>query len=253
MPDEQRSTVNELVVRAKMRGALSPISARALQRPRIAAQIEEALKDGFTIDRPGEVILVTLMPDDSGSMITNGKNVSLINGHNKLIEAMFESPSSERMLLSTRFLNGTVLNPYRPLDYCEDLTDENYPCDGTTPLYEQTLILLGAVMAKAQELIDKGARVRTATLIMTDAASTEDHAEKLLPEVASVIRDMTRVADHLVAGMGFAAPGMSGVFEEVFSGMGFAPDHIHTATDPQAVLKCFRLFGDTALALTDGL
>jgi hypothetical protein len=248
MGELQRRTSRELIESAASRGILSPESSSALQRPAITQQVQRALEGSYSVKRAGELLLVTMMPDDSGSM-SGGKQRSVVEGHNELLTAMTSSSYGKRIMLQTRYLNGTVLNPFRPLAYCQTLSLENYPCIHGTPLLEQTLVTLGAVMAKTEELTEREANVRSATLIMTDGEATDTRAAELKHEVSALIRDMGRVGNHIVAGMGFA-DGSEGIFREAFAEMGIDPQYIFRATSREEILQAFRLFTKKALDLT---
>lgn len=220
MTINEPSVSRELIRRAQGRGLLSPTSARSLSKSPISSQIEAALDDSYGIESAGELLLVTMMPDDSASMAAEGVNQSVIAGHNDLLDLFRDSPARNRILLQTRFLNTNLLNPFQPLDICNRLDAGNYPCIHGTPLFEQTMVTLGSVIAKTEELLQDGAaKVRTATLIMTDGYSTEQNAEGLRLEVESIISDMRRIGDHIVAGMGFSA-GNGDKFRPIFAGMG---------------------------------
>jgi hypothetical protein len=246
----EESESKELITRAAERGVLSPTSTRALQRYEIVSQIEEALEESYGIESAGEVLLVTMMPDDSRSMIIGRKYEGVIAGHNDLLRAFRESPARYRTLLQTRYLNGDLLNPFQPLDECTLMTSANYDLEHGTPLYEQTIVTLGTVIAKAEELLEQGAaRVRTATLLMTDAETTG--SEALDVEVASVVADMRKIGDHIVAGMGFPTTRIE-TFREIFRAMGIDERFIFAAHNRDEILRAFRMFGSKALELTDG-
>jgi hypothetical protein len=251
MTESDYPGAKDLILHAKGRGVLSETASRALQRPAVLNAVDRALEDSYTVESAGEVLLVTIMPDDSGSM--SGPNQhSVIEGHKELLAAMRSSSVSARTLLQTRYLNGTLLNPFQPLGLCTDLSLSNYPCNKGTPLFEQTLITLGTVVAKAEELVaDGAARVRTATLLMTDAQSTDDNRGELIREVAAVVTDLQRIGDHIVAGMGFAA-GTARSYASVFEEMGIDRRFIFTAQSRDEVLAAFRMFGKASLELTSG-
>ncbi|MCA1600375.1 MAG: hypothetical protein LC776_01585 [Acidobacteria bacterium] len=242
----------ELIHLANIRGTLSADSARSLKRPEIAHQIDKALEDSYDVESAEELLLVTLMPDDSGSM-NGSKQNSVIDGHNWLLSKMASSGSSKNIMLQTRYLNGQVLNPFSPLSDCQELSFENYQCNLGTPLFEQTLVTLGTVMAKTEEVADVSERVRTATLIMTDGQATDKNASVLKAEVASVVKDMRRVGDHIVAGMGFTIVKDDHAVYDVFEEMGIKAEYIFPARDREQVLRAFRIFGESAIAeLTAG-
>lgn len=246
MDEPGRASARELIVRSQSRGVLSLRSVRAIEK--MQTQIDIALKGSYGIKKAGEILLLTIMPDDSGSMDgTNQKGV--IKGHNDLLAAMRTSPVSKRAMMQTRLLNGRMVNPFRPFDRCIELNESNYLCVNPTPLFSQTIVTLGTVLAKEQELLDLGAkRIRTATLIMTDGMDTEDKSGGLAAEVASVVGDMRRVGDHIVAGMGFSRGAAN--YEHVFTSMGIDRELIFNATSRDEILDKFGLFEKAALALT---
>ena len=243
----------EIITHAAERGTLSPRSVEILQQSRVLTEIDKALEGSYGVESgSGQVLLVTTMPDDSGSMTFGTKKQDVIRGHNEVLRAMLESPIRDRTLFQTRYLNGHVLNPFRPLEYYVDLTQENYDCRHGTPLYRETIVTLGAVMTKAEELVIEGAaNVRTATLIMSDAQATDSTGAELQSEVAAIVRDMRRVGDHIVAGMGFST-GNDQSFHEIFAGMGIDKAFIFTASSREEILDAFGMFGQKALELTIG-
>src|SRR5688572_23379874 len=148
------------------------LSADALQALTVNADIGAQIQAGLGIapdDVPStEVVLVTLMPDDSGSIRFAGNAEAVRSGHNQVVEALLQSKQREDVLIHTRYLNGTVLYPYRKLADAARMTSQNYDPDQGTPLYDQTVVLLGTVLAKARQFEDAGVPVRTVTLIISD-------------------------------------------------------------------------------------
>jgi len=248
----QRRPASELIQSAKGRGTLSARSTDALAQPSIATQVQAALLRSYSVTKAGKLLLITLMPDDSGSMF-GLKKESVIAGHNELLEDMKKGPEGKRTMLQTRYLNGRTLNPFSPLDVCLPLSIDNYRCDSGTPLFEQTLVVLGTVMAKTEELTSLGVQFRTASLLMTDGLSTEKNKSTLSAEVASVIEDMRRVGDHSVAGMGITLSERDTGYRDVFLKMGIEPQHIFPADSREEILRAFRVFRRSAVAqLTAG-
>jgi hypothetical protein len=78
---------------------------------------------------------------------------------------------------------------------------KNYTPNQGTPLYDQTVVLLGTVLAKSQEFSDNGVPVRTVTLIITDGDDCHSmrHGAK---DVAAIAKDMLRMENHIIAAMG---------------------------------------------------
>src|SRR5690606_15397100 len=129
------------------------------------------------------------MPDDSQSIAFANNTDAVRDGHNFVLEALGASKQSGEVLAHTRYLNGDVLFPYTQLAHAVKMTPANYDPRRATPLFDQSVVLLGTVVAKAQELAQAGIAVRTVTLIITDGAdcgSTRCRAA----DVAAIVADM---------------------------------------------------------------
>lgn len=108
--------VQKLFEDAHAEGVLSPAALQALTVVDLGAQIQAGL--GIHVDdvQASEVVLVTVMPDDSGSISHSGHTKTVCDGHNLVLEALLASQQKDGVLFHTRYLNGHVLNPFRPLE-----------------------------------------------------------------------------------------------------------------------------------------
>ena len=193
--------VKKLLADAHARGALSLKSKAALDVIDVGSQIQAGL--GVTVDdvAASEVVLLTMMPDDSQSIAQAGNVDAVKDGHNFVLEALRGSKQSGEVLAHTRYLNGHVLCPYTALDHAVAMTKANYDPGLATPLYDQTAVVLGTVIAKAQELAQAGIAVRTVTLIITDGG--DYGSTRCRPaDVAAIVADMLAQENHIVAAMG---------------------------------------------------
>lgn len=64
----------------------------------------------------------------------------------------------------------------------------NFRPDGGTPLYNETVVILGSIIAKTQEFRNNWVQVRTSTLIVTDGEDTESRLQ-IPASVRSVITE----------------------------------------------------------------
>ena len=104
------ANINSLFDNAHDEGDLSLQSLNALTvNADIGQQIQAGL--GIAVDdvAASEVLLVTLMPDDSGSIRFAGNATVVADGHNLVLEALRESKQSDDVLVHTRYLNGLGL------------------------------------------------------------------------------------------------------------------------------------------------
>lgn len=233
---------------ARAEGSLSDASRRLLGRPGVQRQIMIARGTPTSEIQADDVTLVTLLIDDSSSMARHKEAV--IEGQNMVIDTILsKAPYPDRVLLSTRVLNGGdsgVIDPYHPLAQAIRLDGRNYRPDNDTPLIPRTIEVLGGVILKTQEGSDEWKTVRTATLIMSDG---HDTSGRDVEEVAVLARDMRASKVHLLAAMGF---GQKSYFGRFFSDMAIDPQWILTAeASDEEILKALGLFAEAATKATD--
>lgn len=249
--NQDPNKVTRLLEDAHGQGALSSRSLAALDVVDVGAQIQAGL--GVTIDdvAASEVVLLTMMPDDSGSIAAAGNTEVVRDGHNFVLAAMRGSRQSGEVLAHTRYLNGHVLTPYTALEHAVEMDAGNYDPRRATPLYDQTVIVLGTVIAKAQELAQAGIAVRTVTLIITDGAdygSTRCTAA----DVHAVVTDMLAQENHIVAAMGISDGSTD--FRAVFGAMGIPDRWILTpGNSGPEIRRAFAVFSQSAVRASQGL
>jgi hypothetical protein len=237
--------VNDLFQSAHDEGTLSNQAMQALTVFDIGAQIQAGL--GIHVDdvMASEVVLVTIMPDDSGSIQYSGNIQAVRGGHNSVLDALLASQQQDNILAHNRYLNGDILYPYCPLSQAIRMDTQNYNPSLGTPLYDQTVILLGTVLAKSQEFADNGVPVRTVTLLITDGAdchSTRASAK----DVAAIAEDMLMSENHIIAAMGIDDGNTD--FRQVFKEMGIRDRWILTpANSDTEIRKAFQVFSQSAI------
>jgi hypothetical protein len=249
--DDDNKKVKQLLDDAHTRGTLSKQSMIALDVVDVGAQIQAGL--GVSIDdvAASEVVLLSMMPDDSQSIAAAGNTEAVRDGHNFVIEALSRSKQSGEVLAHTRYLNGEVLFPYTALQHAKAMTSANYnPCHGT-PLFDQTVVLLGTVIAKAQELAQAGIAVRTVTLLITDGG--DYGSTRCRPaDVAAIVADMHAQENHIVAAMGIKDGTTD--FRKVFQSMGIPDRWILTpGNSASEIRRAFQVFSQSAVRAAAGV
>lgn len=235
---------NQLLKSAHKEGDLSAASMQALTNIDIGAQIQAGLGIGAEDVETSEAVLVTIQPDDSGSIRFGGNSQAIRDGHNEVLKALRASKQKDSVLIHNRFLNGDVLYPYVKVEDAILMTDKNYDPNKGTPLYDQAVVCLGTVLAKTKEFADNGIPVRTVTLLMTDGADLHSHGTA--KNVKALVEDMLRKENHIIAAMGFADGTTD--FEKVFTEMGIRKEWILTPkTTPSEIRKAFQLFSQSAV------
>ncbi|MBP8812043.1 MAG: hypothetical protein KBG48_08205 [Kofleriaceae bacterium] len=245
-----KGTAQKLLATARQQGTLSAASAAALDVLDLGAQIQAGL--GIAVDdvAASEVVLVTMMPDDSQSIAAAGNTAAVRDGHNAVLEALRKSRQAGDVFVHTRYLNGEVLYPYVGLSDAVAMDDHNYHPRHATPLYDQTVVLLGTVIAKATELAAAGVPVRTVTLLITDGADYGSQ-RATAKEVRALVADMVAQENHVVAAMGIRDGTTD--FQAVFRAMGIADRWILTPGNTAGeIRRAFQVFSQSAAAMTSG-
>jgi hypothetical protein len=250
MSKDDDDKVKKLLDDAHARGALSTRSLHALDVVDVGAQIQAGL--GVTIDdvTASEVVLLTMMPDDSASIAQAGNTDAVRDGHNFVIAALQASKQSGEVLAHTRYLNGHVLCPYTALDHAVAMTAANYDPRLGTPLFDQTCVVLGTVIAKAQELAQAGIAVRTVTLIITDGG--DYGSRRCKPgDVEALVADMLAQENHIIAAMGIDDGTTD--FRKVFRSMGIPDRWVLTPGNSAGeIRRAFQVFSRSAVRASQG-
>jgi hypothetical protein len=251
MSHDEDDKVKKLLADAHDAGTLSAKSLAALDVVDVGAQIQAGL--GITIDdvAASEVVLLTMMPDDSQSIAAAGNTDAVRDGHNFVLDALARSKQSGEVLAHTRYLNGDVLFPYTQLAHAVKMSSANYDPRHGTPLFDQTVVLLGTVVAKAQELAQAGIAVRTVTLIITDGG--DYGSTRCRPaDVAAIVADMLGQENHIVAAMGIHDGTTD--FRKVFRSMGIPDRWILTpGNSASEIRRAFQVFSQSAVRATQGV
>jgi hypothetical protein len=242
--------VKKLLEDAHGTGTLSAKSLATLDLVDVGAQIQAGL--GCTIDDVGssEVVLVTMMPDDSQSIAAAGNTDAVRDGHNFVLEALGGSKQAGEVLAHTRYLNGFVLTPYTALEHAVKMTPANYAPNLGTPLYDQAAVVLGTVIAKSQELAQAGIAVRTVTLIITDGGDYGSTRCKPA-DIKAIVDDMLAHENHIVAAMGISDGTTD--FKAVFRAMGIPDRWVLTpGNSASEIRRAFAVFSQSAVRASQG-
>lgn len=205
-------------------GALSPDTRSALQK--VEGAVEKITEGLGAQSEKDELLLALILVDDSASIATRIAEIRL--GHSLALKALRSQSFDADVQIQTRALSRGVLSPYNSLANVGPLTEQNYSGSrlaGVTPLYLQSLLTLYTVMVKAQQEEERGVKVRTFTLIITDGVDNNSGAVTAT-HVQAIVTDMLEFAtNHIVAGMGI---GESADFRAIFHSLGIPERWIFT-------------------------
>lgn len=248
MSQSTTPNVSALFSAAAADGNLSQKSLQALNLVDPGAVIQQGLGVNVNDVEASEVILITFLIDDSGSIrFVAGNTEAVRQGHNGVLDALKGSKQSAAILVSTRYLNGTVLSPYVQLKDAVEMTPQNYDPNGGTPLNDQAIVACGQVLAKAQEFQDNGVSVRTVTALITDGADL--HSRANAAQVRSVVEDLLKQENHVVCAMGVADGQLD--FRAVFREMGIPDEWILTpGNTPSEIRRAFQTISQSAVRVS---
>lgn len=268
MSQSQALHVNNLFQAAHDDGMLSGSSLQALNSLDLGAEIQAGLGVSVNHVHASEVVLVTMMVDDSGSIRFAGNAKAVREGHNLVLDALLNTKQSTNILVHTCYLNGHVLFPYQPLaivdpaaqqrsghvSYIQNpdvkrMDSRNYNPNMGTPLYDQTVVLLGRVLAKYQEFADNGVMARTITLLITDG--DDQHSQRAKAATVKSLVDDLVGERHIVAGMGINDGHTD--FRTIFEDMGIRPEWVLTPGHNLAdIRQAFQVFSQSAVRASQG-
>lgn len=242
--------LGQLLQTAHEEGDLSARSLAVLNVHDVGQAIQSGLGISALDVGSTELVLVAVLVDDSGSIRFAGNADAVCEGTNGLIDALMGSKQRQSILMHTRYLSsGFVLNPWCLLEDAKRLGAHNYNPMGGTPLYDQSVMLLGSVFAKAQEAKANGQIARTVTVIVTDGH--DEHSVRTARDVEPIVRDMLMAEVHIIAGVGISDGATD--FHGVFGEMGIHQEWILTPSNTRSdIRRAFQLVSSSAVRASQG-
>jgi hypothetical protein len=250
----QTANLNNLFQGAAEEGMLTQGTANTLSMVDIGAQIQAGLGTNIDDIDASEVTLVAMLIDDSGSIRFRSNAQAVRDGHNLVLKSIADARQSGKTLVHTRYLNGEILYPFVTVDQAIQMNPQNFNPMGGTPLYDQSVIVLGTLVAEMLRYMDNGVPCRAILGIITDG--NDQHSVKFRnpAEVKKVVDDiLASELSVIISGMGISDGGSTD-FTDIFQSMGILPEWIHDpskysteAERESAVRKMFQMFSRSAV------
>lgn len=243
------SKVGALLEDAKATGAISRQSLNILSNDDLGDQIAAGLGTPALNVGATEVVLMSQLIDDSGSIrFVTGNADAVRQGHNLVLDSLGGTKAKDGIQALCRYLNGHVLYDYRPLVGAVRMDSSNYNPNGGTPLYDQTVAFLGGVLVKTQEFAQNGVPVRSVSLIVTDG-NDEGSRRNTAKDCASLAKDLLIQENHVIAFMGIDDGSTD--FREIAREMGIRDEWILTRNNtPSEIRKAFALVSQSAVRMS---
>ena len=192
-----------------------------------------------------EVVLITMLLDDSGSIRFGGNAQHIRDGHNLILEALRASKQSAAVLVSCSFLNDGVLYPYVLLENAPKLDSSNFNPSGSTPLFDQSAVTLTTVAAKMSEFEQGGINARAVTVILTDGGDTG--SRHTVGDVRKMVSGMLVTEQHIIAAIGVDDGGYTD-FRQVFGDMGILDEWILVPGNTESeIRRTFQVVSQSAV------
>ncbi len=240
------TNVPNLFANAQQEGELSAQTMNVINKiPNMGAKIKANLGINMQDVPASDVVLVSLLIDDSGS-IQSANNEQLVrDGYNLVLESLLAAKQKNNILITVQYLNGTVLFPYVLLQDAVRMDATNYRANGGTPLYDKTVEMLTTVLAKTRESYEDGTPARSITLIITDGEDVHSR-HNTAADVAVLTKEMLSKEDHIIATMG--VDNGSTDFRKIFADMGIQDKWVLTpGNNPKEIRQAFQMFSQSAV------
>lgn len=226
-------------------GDISPQSLQALTNFGMVNQIHTGLGTPFDSVDATESIVIAQLVDDSGSIRFAGNADAVRQGHNMVLDALDKSKQRDGILAFTALFNAGVISPFTPLAQALRLDTHNFNPMGGTPLYAQSLAMLGTVAAKLEDAARNGMNCRAVALIASDGADT-DSGHVRARDVAVMANKLLLSEKCVILAMGFDDGATD--FHAVFRSMGVPDDSILTVSNtPSEIRRAFLLASQSAV------
>lgn len=250
MSNNNSSRADRLVSQAGQAGVLDAHTVQSVQTEDLGELIQEGLCPDIDGIKASEVVLVAMLIDDSHSIQFAGNVEAVRTSYNLVLNALRAAKQQDNILVHTRYLNGTVLTPFMPVEQVPAMDASNYdPCGGT-PLYDQSMVFLTTLAAQVQEFQDTyGVPARGVALIVSDGA--DQHSSMRANDVARVVQGLLKSEDHTIAAMGIHDGWTD--FRQVYQEMGIPDNWIVTPSNSEQELRhAFQLFSQSAVRVSQG-
>ena len=263
-----QAAVQNLFSKGASIGVLSPKDLKGVDVEDLGAQIQEGLGALTPEDiQADHTTLVTFLVDDSSSIQLRNNAQLIREGHNMIVSALAGTAQKRGILMQCRYLNGKQLYPFVQVENAILMDDKNYRPNGSTPLYDQSIVALLAAEAKRDECLQGGVPSRCVTVALTDGA--DYRSSHRAQDVAAVVHKLIKSEAHIILAMGIfdgdvdrkgkEVPGTGTDFRKVFADMGIpdgtngAPDWILTpGNTPSEVRRAFNMVSQKSQSASQG-
>lgn len=246
--------INDLFGGAVSDGELQADSMHILTGGEIGKQINVAFGGIDVADvSSDEVIVLNVLLDNSVSM--QSLRGAVVDGMAMVNDACRNSKQAKNIYISVVLLNdagdGTIPIAFMPIEQAQNIDLDTFKVRGNTPLFKQSMVVLGNSMARWRDFSQNGVQARCITMIMTDGGDNAS-GNVTAKDVNVLVRDMLRTEEHIVMGYVCAENAQElDACRKQFQAMGLQ-DHciLESGTDESSVRQAFQIFSQSVSAAT---
>lgn len=227
------------------------ISSKALQIINVNDVVLAGV-NGMDIDdiQATDVILMTFIYDDSGSIRFAGLADAVRQGQNEMINAIGSSKQKDNILLAQWKLGSSaeLVHSYVPIDQAVKLDHQNYDPNSGTALYDTWIEALAANVAYAQKLRASGTPVKSIVGIITDGQD-EGSRKYRIEDCKKINKDLLLSEQFILAFVGVGNNAQDETrFRLIAEDMGFPDGAALTAgATATEMRKVFNVFSQSAI------
>jgi hypothetical protein len=221
--------VEDLLKTALDEGDLSQAAYTVLNVPHVATQMKAAIGASLDDEEVSETTLVIILVDDSTSIEAAANTQHIRDGVNGIFDdVLVHTKGQANMKVHVRLLNQGVLFPFVPLENAVRLDTTNYLPNGNTPLYDQSVVVIGNAVVELKRYDDFGIPARVIVLIFTDGEDVG--SRNSASDVKKLIQPLLTRERYIIWGYGASNGNVD--FNKVFGEMGI-PDRWIMSVTPE--------------------
>jgi len=228
----QTPTIEQMLALAKDESLLSQAGfsalAAAVQNHQITVNMNQNMGVPATSYTAKRVLFLVMMVDDSGSIRAADNEQPVREAHNLILDELEKSKEGGEILVFTRYLNGTILNAFVPIEQAERLNASNYNADGGTPLYDTQAEILAMAVAKAMEFSAEIVKVQVIMIALTDGKDEGSRNYTRPEQIKPIMSDVLSSEDPAFIALGWGINNGDTDFKEIFTKMGYNPSWVMT-------------------------
>jgi Mg-chelatase subunit ChlD len=243
------SSVKSVLSQAVSTNRISAATAEMMEEQ--LDEIAQAGCAGIDIDDldSEENTLVSVCIDASGSM-WNFRQAVIDAYNQKFLAPLQKARNAKSILVSTWLFSGEgknacrLLHGYTPIPQCQQLTNQSYNPNGSTPLYEAVQKSFIGIVSYGQTLIQAGSRVKHIIVVLSDGEENSSNRSITATKLKKQANDLLKTEQFVLSYI-FFGPETQG--DSIANTIGFPSHHRNKAGLTDSEIR--RIFGEVSASV----